>query len=147
MEAGAHERGVKQRVRFLGWQDNLVPYLTACDVFVYPAKQDDVGDAVVEAWAAARAPVIAADSLGPGLLIKHKQNGFLVPIGDAISMVEAIKLVVADVPLIMTLRGNGIKAFTETFAMDKVAPQYLDLLQRITAKSGAPSMQSLMAGP
>ncbi len=146
MEAAAHERGVKPRVRFLGWHDNLVPYLTACDVFVYPSKQDDVGDAVVEAWAA-RAPVIAADSLGPGLLIKHKESGFLVPVGDAISMAEAIKLVVADVPLVMNLRGHGIKAFTETFAMDKVAPQYLDLLNRITTKSSTPSMQSLMAGP
>ncbi len=42
LEQAAHERGVKPRVRFLGWQDNLGPYLAACDVFVYPSRHDDV---------------------------------------------------------------------------------------------------------
>jgi glycosyltransferase involved in cell wall biosynthesis len=134
LEAAAHERGVKPRVRFLGWQDNMVPYLSACDVFVYPAKQDDVGDAVVEAWAA-RAPVIAADSLGPGLLIKHNENGFLVPVGDAVSLAEAIKWMTTDAALVERLRGAGEKAFRETFAMDKVAPQYLAMLKRLISKA------------
>ena len=134
LEAAAHERGVKPRVRFLGWQDNLVPYLAACDVFVYPSKQDDVGDAVVEAWAAG-APVIAADSLGPGLLIKHKETGFLVPVGDAVSMAEAIKWMGQDATMVAQLRSNGAKVFRDTYAMDKVGPQYLDLLKRLTSKA------------
>jgi len=125
---------VKPRVRFLGWQDNPTPYLAACDVFVYPAKQDDVGDAVVEAWAGG-APVIAADSLGPGLLIKHNENGMLVPVGDAISMAEAIKFVTQDPALAQRLRDAGTKAFEETFALDKVAPQYVALLTRLTGKT------------
>ena len=134
LESAAHERGVKPRVRFLGWQDNLVPYLAACDVFVYQSKQDDVGDAVVEAWAA-RAPVIAADSLGPGLLIKHNENGLLVPVGDAVSLAEAIKWVTSDPALVERLRVAGEKAFRDTFAMDKVGPQYLALLKRLTNKA------------
>jgi glycosyltransferase involved in cell wall biosynthesis len=143
--AAAHERGVKPRVRFLGWQDDLVPYLAAADVFVYPSKQDDVGDAVVEAWAA-RTPVIAADSLGPGLLIKHKENGLLVPVGDAISVAEAIKWLANDAQVVGQLREAGAKAFAETFAMDKVAPQYMALFERITKKPlAAPS--TLTAGP
>ena len=142
LEAAAHERGVKPRVRFLGWQDNLVPYLAAFDVFVYPARQEDVGDAVVEAWAAG-APVIAADSLGPGLLIRHNENGVLVPVGDAISMAEAIKMMSADPELGQRLTAAGRKAFDETFAMDKVAPQYLHLLSVLTGKPpGATSSPS-----
>lgn len=134
LEAAAHERGVKPRVRFLGWQDNLGPYLAACDVFVYPSRQDDVGDAVTEAWAAG-APVIAADSLGPGLLIKHNENGLLVPVDDPISMAEAIKWLSNDVDLAKRLTAAGAKAFHETFNMDKVAPQYLDLVKKLTGKS------------
>ncbi len=132
LEAAAHERGVKPRVRFLGWQDRMAPYLAACDVFVYPAKHEDVGDAVIEAWAAG-APVIAADTLGPGLLIRHKENGLLVPVGDAVSMAEAIKWMIQDKELPRKLSAAGKKAFDESFAMDKVAPQYIDLLARLTA--------------
>ena len=134
LENAAHERGVKPRVRFLGWQDNLVPYLAACDVFVYPSRQDDVGDAVAEAWAAG-APVIAADSLGPGLLIKHNENGLLVPVDDAISMAEAIKWLSTDIELAKRLSAAGVKAFADTFAMEKVAPQYLDLVKKLTGKN------------
>ncbi|MBY0510858.1 MAG: glycosyltransferase [Rhodospirillaceae bacterium] len=134
LEAAAHERGVKPRVRFLGWQDNLAPYLAACDVFVYPARQEDVGDAIAEAWAAG-APVIAADSLGPGLLIKHKENGLLVPVDDAISMAEAIKWLSADTDLAKRLTAAGAKAFAENLAMDKVAPQYLDLVKKLTGRT------------
>ncbi len=133
LETAAHERGVKPRVRFLGWQDNLAPYLAACDVFVYPAKQEDVGDAIVEAWGVG-APVIAADSLGPGLLIRHKENGLLVPVGDPISMAEAIKWMSNDPDLPKGLTAAGRSAFDETFAMDKVAPQYLQLLSLLTGK-------------
>jgi glycosyltransferase involved in cell wall biosynthesis len=134
LESVAHERGVKPRVRFLGWQDNLAPYLEACSVFVYPARQDDVGDAVTEAWATG-APVIAADSLGPGLLIKHNENGLLVPVDDPISMAEAIKWLSTDIDMAKRLSTEGVKAYAETFAMDKVGPQYLDLVKKLTGKS------------
>ncbi len=132
LEAAAHERGVKPRVRFLGWQNDLVPYLTACDVFVCPAKQEDVGDAVIEAWAGG-APVIAADSLGPGLLIRHNENGLLVPVGDAVSMAEAIKWMFQDKELGRRLSAAGRKSFDESHSIDKVAPQYLELLARLAA--------------
>ena len=133
LEAAALERGVKPRVRFLGWQDNLAPYLAACDVFVYPARQDDVGDAIAEAWASGAA-VIAADSLGPGLLIRHKENGFLVPVDDAVSMAEAIKMLDQDKALAGRMIDGGRRAFADTFSMDKIAPQYLEFLHRLAAK-------------
>jgi glycosyltransferase involved in cell wall biosynthesis len=134
MEAAAHERGVKPRVRFLGWQDNLVPYLAACDVFVYPARQDDGGDAIAEAWATG-APVIAADSLGPGLLVKHKENGLLVPVDDAINMAEAIKWLSTDIELAKRLSAAGATAFADSLALDKVAPRYLNLVEKLTGKT------------
>jgi len=136
LEHLAHERGVKPRVRFLGWQEELAPFITAADVFVYPARQDDVADAVVEAWAH-RAAVIAADSLGPGLAIKHQENGVLVPVGDVVSMAEAIRWVCQDSSLARKLGEAGRAVFAETFSAEKVAPQYTDLLTRLTTTPAA----------
>src|SRR6185369_6469584 len=36
LETHAHELGVKPRVRFLGWQDDLRPFLAVSDMFVSP---------------------------------------------------------------------------------------------------------------
>ena len=133
LEELAIERGVKPRVRFIGWHDELAPIIAAADVFVYPARQEDVADAVVEAWATGAA-VVAADSLGPGLLIKHKENGLLVPVGDGVSMAEAIKWVCQDQALAHRLGEAGRAQFREHFAADKVAPRYVDLFNRLAAK-------------
>jgi glycosyltransferase involved in cell wall biosynthesis len=127
---------VKPRVRFLGWQDELAPVIAAADVFVYPARQEDVADAVVEAWEC-RAPVIAADSLGPGLLIRHRENGVLVPVGDAVSMAEAIKWVCQDRTLAAKLGEAGHAIFAENYSAEKVAPRYMDLLTRLAAAPAA----------
>ena len=133
LEAAAHERGVKPRVRFIGWRDDLTPFLAAADVFVYPARQDDVGETITEAWAAGAA-VIAADSLGPGLLIKHQENGLLVPVDEVVSMAEAIKWVYQDTALARRLGEAGRIVYRDTFAADKVAPQYTELFKQLASR-------------
>ena len=83
------------------------------------------------------AAVIAADSLGPGLLIKHQENGVLVPVGDVVSMAEAIKWVCQDSSLAHKLGEAGRAIFAQSYAADKVAPQYIDLLTRLTTAPAA----------
>ena len=130
LEAQAHEKGVKPRVRFLRWQDDLAPHIAAADVFVYPARHDDGGDAIIEAWGAG-ATVISADSLGPGLLSKNRENGILVPVDDPVSMAEAIKRLTQDPDLSKRLSDAGRAVFAESYADDKIAPRYLDLLKAL----------------
>ncbi len=133
LEEQAHEAGVKPRTRFIGWHNDLVPIIAAGDAFVYTATQEDVGDAVIEAWGA-NVPVVAADSLGPGLLINHEKNGLLVPLGDVPSMAEAIKWICRDGELAKKLSGNGKKIFEETYAAKKVVPQYVQLFKQLASE-------------
>jgi glycosyltransferase involved in cell wall biosynthesis len=132
LEAQAHEKGVKPRVRFLGWQDDLAPYVAVSDAFVYPARQDDGGDAIIEAWGAGAA-VISADSLGPGLLVKNGENGILVPVDDPISMAEAIKRLCQDKDLAKKLSDAGRAVFAAGYGGDKIAQRYIDLLKSLAA--------------
>lgn len=136
MEERAYELGIKPRVRFLGWHDDLRPYLAAADVFVYPARQEDLGDAVVEAWAAGT-PVIAADSLGPGLLVRHQENGLLVPVNDPQSLSEAIKYILVEGPSAKALSDAGRAAYDASFQPDTLIKQYIDLFTTLTSRTGA----------
>jgi glycosyltransferase involved in cell wall biosynthesis len=138
LEEQAKEAGVKPRTRFIGWHDDVTPIIAAGDVFVYPATNEDVGDAVVEAWGA-NVPVVASDSLGPGLLINHQENGLLVPVGDAVSMAEAIKWICRDDELAKKLRESGKITYANTFAAEKVVPQYLRLFKQLASEL-APKM-------
>lgn len=137
LEAYAHEKGVKPRVRFLGWQDDLAPFVAVSDAFVYPVRTDDGSDVIVEAWGAG-ASIISADSLGPGLLVKNGENGVLVPVDDAISMAEAIKRLSLDRALAKKLSDAGRAVFTESYTDEKIAQRYLDLFK--TLGTPAPAM-------
>jgi glycosyltransferase involved in cell wall biosynthesis len=88
---------------------------------------------MLEAWACG-VPVIAADSLGPGLLIRQKENGVLVPVNDAINMADAIKWLSRDVTVARSIGEAGAKAFNENWTMDKVLPKYLSLFEQLAKK-------------
>jgi glycosyltransferase involved in cell wall biosynthesis len=145
LEAQAHEKGVKPRVRFLGWQPDLAPYVAVSDAFVYPARRDDSSDAIVEAWGAG-ASVISADSLGPGLLVKNGENGVLVPVDDAISMAEAIKRLCLDRDLAKKFAAAGRAVFDENYAEEKIAARYLELFKTLVAPGEPMNLTPAISG-
>lgn len=134
LEQLAQDKGVKPRVRFMGWQDDVTPFLAAADVYVSTARKEDVADAVVEAWSTG-APVIAADSLGPGLLLRHQENGMLVPVGDVVSTAEAIKWIRQDKALATRLGEAGRAAHNAAFTPAKITPEYLAFFKGLAASS------------
>lgn len=60
LEQRAH-LGLGERVRFVGWQEDLAPLYREADVFLLPSERDTFGMAVVEAMAHGL-PVIVADT-------------------------------------------------------------------------------------
>jgi glycosyltransferase involved in cell wall biosynthesis len=127
-EDHALARGMKPRVRFLGWQTDLRPYFALADAFVLAPRQDDSADAVIEAWAAG-VPVVSSDALGPGLLIRDHETGILVPVDDAPAMAEAIRLVLSDRTFAGRLREAGLAAVAADFVPDGLVENYLCYLR------------------
>jgi glycosyltransferase involved in cell wall biosynthesis len=134
LEEKAYTLGIKPRVRFLGWQDDLRPYFAAADVCVCPARQEDLGDAVIEAWAAG-IPLVATDSLGPGLLVRHQENALLVPVGDARALSDAIKFVLVEKDAAAAMTAAGRAAYEASFTPERLTAQYLALLNKLTSQS------------
>lgn len=136
LEALAERLGVKPRVRFLGWQEDTSSLLAACDVFVCPSRHEPLGNVVLEAWAQ-RKPVVAADSLGPGMLIRHMESGILIPVDDAPEMAEGIRAVFDDPDLAERLANGGRAAFEAGFTESIVVGRYIEFFERILAKEGS----------
>ncbi|MBT6242400.1 MAG: glycosyltransferase [Rhodospirillaceae bacterium] len=133
LEAQAEKIGVKPRVRFLGWRDDIAALLASCDVFVCPSRHEPLGNVVVEAWAQSK-PVVAADSLGPGVLIKQDENGVLVPIDDSKSLSYAISQVLVDENLRSGIARHGRTTYEERFTEEAVVAQYLNFFESIVDK-------------
>ena len=76
-------------VHFLGWRNDIEYILPLFDIFVLPSLNEGMGRVLVEAMAAAR-PIVASNTGGIPDLVKHRENGLLVPPGDPRALAEAL---------------------------------------------------------
>lgn len=132
LEKLAENLAVKSRVRFLGWRDDTAALFAACDVFICPSRFEPLGNVVVEAWAQG-VPVVAADSLGPGVLIEHMESGVLTPVDDPKSMAAAIKYVLEEPGFADQIAKAGRKAYEERFTEKAVIARYLDFFRKVAS--------------
>jgi UDP-glucose:(heptosyl)LPS alpha-1,3-glucosyltransferase len=82
--------GVSNRVRFLGPQTDVRPYLAAADAFLQPAWYDPFPNACLEALACGL-PVIASSSTGTAELIRSGENGSICQAGDPDDLLQQMK--------------------------------------------------------
>jgi glycosyltransferase involved in cell wall biosynthesis len=130
----AADLGVADRVRFLGWVDDVRPLLAAATVCVMPSRFEPLGNVVLEAWTQG-VPMVAAASQGPGALIADGDSGLLVPIDDAPALASAIGRVLADPALAARLVAGGRRAYAASFTESAVVGRYLALFRDVLAAS------------
>lgn len=78
------------QVEFVGWQDDIRPFLAASDVFVFPSYREGFPNVVIQA-AAMGVPSIVTDINGCNEIICDGVNGVIVPSHDADRLYEAMK--------------------------------------------------------
>jgi glycosyltransferase involved in cell wall biosynthesis len=64
--------------------------LDRADILVFPTLSDGFGMVVTEAFARG-VPVIATDRAGASDLVRHGENGLIVPAGDAAALADALR--------------------------------------------------------
>jgi len=76
----AQKLNLQNSIKFLGKisQKNLFDYLSASDIFLYSSTTDTIGINILEAMAV-NLPVIAVKDKNTAEVVKHHQNGYLLP--------------------------------------------------------------------
>ncbi len=77
----AREVGVQDSVKFLGKQNEIVPLLSAADLFLMPSQSESFGLSALEAMAC-EVPVISSSVGGLPELQIHGETGYIAEIGD-----------------------------------------------------------------
>jgi glycosyltransferase involved in cell wall biosynthesis len=125
-----NKQGVAERVRFLGWRNDIPALLAAADVLVCPSRVEPLGNVILEAWAHGK-PMIATAAAGPKALITPDKNGVLVPIDDEAALAAAIDRVLRDRVLASRLAEAGRQAYESDFAEAVVVRRYLDFFAEV----------------
>ncbi|MDE1969387.1 MAG: glycosyltransferase [Alphaproteobacteria bacterium] len=132
LERQTHKLGLDNRVRFLGWRDDVPALLAACDFLVVPSRHEPLGNTIVEAWAAER-PVIASDTAGPAELIVSGERGLLVPVEDVESLASALARFAEDRALRRKLAAAGHARYAAEFSEVRVVAAYRALFAKVAA--------------
>jgi glycosyltransferase involved in cell wall biosynthesis len=130
LAAQAKSEGVAERIRFLGWRNDVPALLAAADALVCPSRIEPLGNVIIEAWAHGK-PVVAAAAAGPKELISPEKNGLLVPIDDSVALAAAIDRILRERDLASHLAARGRDAYRFEFTEEVVVRRYLDFFAEI----------------
>jgi len=126
----AADRGVENRIRFLGWRDDTAALLEAADLLVCPSRHEPLGNVILEAWAR-RVPVVAAASQGPSELIIDGDTGLLADVDDAYGLARRIRDALADREGMAAMAERGLAAYEARFSQTAIVAQFRDLFEQV----------------
>ena len=122
--------GLGEKVRLVGFQNDVVSFLNALDVFAFASSSEGFGQVLVEAMAAAK-PVVASKISPLTEIAVDGNTGFLVEPGDPTAFADAIVALLNN-PIErerMGLRGRErVKKF---FTAERMARQTLALYEEM----------------
>ncbi len=132
----AERLGVASRVRFLGVQADVRPYLQLCDVFVLPSLTEGLGLSLVEAMATERACVATRVAAIPEV-VADGRSGLLVEPADPPALAEAIASLLEDHDLRAKMGAAGRRIVLERFNINRNIHQLETLYEQVSRKSKA----------
>ncbi|MBI5471417.1 MAG: N-acetyl-alpha-D-glucosaminyl L-malate synthase BshA [Ignavibacteriae bacterium] len=116
------ELGITKQVKFLGKQLELVPILSAADLFLMPSQSESFGLSALEAMAC-EVPVISSSVGGLPELQVHGETGYIAEIGDIDRMARYAIELLTNEPKHRTFAQAARKRAT-LFDVHKIVNQY-----------------------
>ena len=87
-----YSNGMSERIKLLGFRENVFKYLSKADCFILPSLYENPGHVLVEA-AACGCPIISSNCpTGPAEILDYGKNGFLFNVNDEIDFKEKIEM-------------------------------------------------------
>lgn len=121
LEDYAASLGLQDRVRFLGYRDDIPDFYAMADVFVFPSFREGLSVSVMEAMASGK-PVVCSKIRGNTDMVEDGENGFLIDPASPESIAGALEKVLVPETLLGQSRENVEKA--KRFDLSTVVPLY-----------------------
>ncbi len=131
LERFARNIAVTDRVRFLGWRDDIPELCQIAEIIWVPSLRDDLPLIVLEALAAAK-PVIASRLPGIASVVEDGRTGLLVPPGDKPALARQTRVLLENPALGRRLGAAGREHAAQAFSPDLLVERHLDRYWRVT---------------
>jgi glycosyltransferase involved in cell wall biosynthesis len=132
VEELAVELGVSERVRILGYVDDMGAWYGAFDAFLLTSANEGAPVVAIEALAAG-VPVVATDAGGTRNVVDHGETGLLAPVGAVGELAEHLSRLQGDDELRARFGAAGAARMRTRFStarmVDEVDAVYAEILR------------------
>jgi glycosyltransferase involved in cell wall biosynthesis len=119
--------GLGDRLRLLGYREDIPALLAASDIFTLPSRFEGLPMSVIEAMLTGL-PVVATDVRGPAEQVVEGVTGLKVPAGDAAALARALGRLARDPDMRDRMGQAGRQRALDRYDETKVLTRTLDLL-------------------
>lgn len=117
-------------IEWWGWQEDMPAVYGQANIVCFPSHREGLPKSLIEAAACGRA-VVAADVPGSREVVRHGENGFLVPAADPLSLAERLRVLIADRSLCLKMGKKGRKFVEQNFASRVIIDQTLSIYSQM----------------
>ncbi len=110
----ANEKGITDKVEFIGWVEDKAEFFREIDIFCLPSLHEPFGIVLLEAFVAAK-PVVTSDTEGPTEIVTDGIDAVFVEKGNAKDMAYALADIIADEKNAAILAKNGYKTVKQLY--------------------------------
>ena len=130
----AVEKGIHDKIDFLGKQDRIYEKLPLADVMLMPSELESFGLAALEAMACQVVP-IATDAGGVPEVIQHGKTGFLAEVGDVETMAKYAIELLSDPEKLEDMGVSARASAQAKFCATKIIPMYEDYYREVLERA------------
>jgi glycosyltransferase involved in cell wall biosynthesis len=132
LRALAQQRGVADRVHFLGFRRNVYDYLAHCDILLMPSLHEGLPYTLLEAMALGT-PIIASRVGGLAEVLQEGITGLLPPPGDPISIAHAIAELRRAPEYRRRMGEHAQRLQRTTYSVETMSSRYRAIYQRASS--------------
>lgn len=136
IEEKAGEKGLREKIKFVGFVNNPLDYIHSADVLVLPSIIEGLAAVILEAFYC-KTPVVAYAVGGIGELVKNGETGWLINKGDEKAFASAVLEVVNGDQLKKGIIINkAYETLMSSYYNKQIAERFILLYQRIINAHG-----------
>lgn len=106
-------------VEWWGWQDNMLAAYSRATLICLPSYREGVPTALIEAAACGRA-IVTTDVPGCREIVRHNENGLLVPVRDPVALANALQTLLENPALRRKFADAGRRIAVDEFDIQRV---------------------------
>jgi len=128
------ETGMTEAFFFAGFQENIAPFMAACDLWAVPSRLDAAPMVAIEAMALGK-PVVGSRVGGIPELVEDGVTGIIVPPEDPGALAEAVCELLANPDLRNSFGEAGRRRVADRFSFDHFRGRMAEIYEHLISGS------------